>query len=261
MPSSREEPKARSARSQTLERGLDIIETVMSADGQTLRDIAAARGLSYSTVHRIASVLAARGYLRMDASNRVSLGARLLEAGFTAYQRLDIVQIARPFLEHLAAETSDTIHLARLEGSNVIYLDKIPGMRPMEIRSSIGSVRTAITTGVGKAMLLNRSGQELREMFEAAKHKMARDIAVEDWLAEMQDFAGRACALDLGDAQPEIRCIAAPIFDAWGKIVAAVSVTSSESYLPPERMKRLAPEVKKTAYDISRALGHRLPDP
>lgn len=257
MPNPAADGKPKAARSQTLERGLDILETVMASPGCSLSDVASERGLSYSTVHRIAAVLAARGYLHMASGNRLTLGARLMEAGFIAYRSLDIVRLARPWLERLAASSGETVHLARLEGGNVVYLDKIASTRPMEIRTSIGSVRPAVATGVGKALLLDWPEDRLRALFEAERDKVIRNIDTDGWLAEMRDFAAAGHAFDLGDAEPEIRCVSAPIRDAGGMIVAALSLSTAQAYLPPERMQALVPAVTEAARGISGALGYR----
>ncbi|MCR8551037.1 IclR family transcriptional regulator [Salipiger sp. P9] len=246
-----------SAKSQTLERGLDILETVMANPQSTVSDIARLRGLSYSTTHRIVSVLVARGYLSTTDRNALSLGPRLLEAGFVAQRALDIVKIARPKLEALAAATGDTVHLARLEGQNVVYLDKLSSRRPMEIRTSVGSIRPAVTTGVGKALLLDWADADLRALYDSERDKIARTVDWPEWLSEMRKFSDAGVALDLGDAEPEIRCVAAPIRDGANVIVAAISVTSLQTYLRPERVEELIPMVKAVAREIGHILGNR----
>src|SRR5690606_7000068 len=111
-------------RSQTLVRGLEILDAV--ADGpKTIADIAAATGLTYSTVHRIVSVLQENRYLKAESVREFALGPRLIELGFAAYSRTDLVRVARPLLDALSRETRDTVHLARLDGWEVAYLDKL----------------------------------------------------------------------------------------------------------------------------------------
>lgn len=250
--------EGKSAKSKTLERGLDILETVMANPNSTISDVSRKQNLSYSTVHRIVSVLIARGYLRLIEGNSLALGPRLIEAGFTAHRALDIVQIARPQLEDLSRVTGDTVHLARLEGNNVVYLDKLSGSRMMEIRTSVGSVRPAISTAVGKALFLDWSEKDLLTLFQSEKDKIARQIGAPEWLEEMRNFAANGLTLDLGDSEPEIRCIAAPIRDSWNVIVASISLSSIETYLPPHRVEDLKPMVKIAAKKISQALGHKI---
>src|ERR1700733_5566043 len=96
--------------SQTLLRGLDIIEAV--ADGHApLADLANHLGLTKSTAHRLASALVERGYLASTLRHGYRLGAKLLALGFLAQRKMDLVQIARPHIEALAARTEDTVHL------------------------------------------------------------------------------------------------------------------------------------------------------
>lgn len=240
--------------SQTLARGLDVIEAVMTS-GKSISEIASETGMTYSTAHRIISVLVDRGYLKVVAENKLILGAKIIEVGFQAYHQLDLVKIAKPHLERLARETSDTVHLARLEGSHVIYLEKIPSLRPIEIRSSIGGLRPAITTGVGKALMLDWNAEDLKAAYAEGHDNLVSSISSQDWVKQALEFSRDQYAFDLGDSETEIRCVAAPVRDATGKIVAAISVTSTFKYMPATRMQELIPIIKTAALEISKELG------
>ena len=114
MPSNPESPSETKTGSQTLLRGLDVIEAV--ADGPILlADLARRLGLTRSTAHRLASALVERRYLNFVPRLGYQFGPKLLELGFLAQQRTDIVQLARPHLEALAARTGDTVHLRVLD--------------------------------------------------------------------------------------------------------------------------------------------------
>ena len=131
MASDQDNDERQATRSQTLVRGLEILDAV--ADGaRSIAEVAKMTGLTYSTVHRIISVLVERRYLKIEGGREYALGPRLVELGFAAYSRTEVVRVARPWLENLARETRDTVHLAQLDGWEVAYLDKLPGARPVE---------------------------------------------------------------------------------------------------------------------------------
>src|SRR5690625_3414533 len=221
--------------SQTLVRGLQIIETV--AEGVLLLpQIAEKTGINYSTAHRIASALLEYDYLRKDSNGQFHLGRKLIELGFKAYSEIEIARIARPILKQLADETSDTIHLAMREQDYVTYLDKILSRRAVEISSRVGGIKPLISTGVGKSLLLSCSETEWGELFDRQSHLMGRKISKEDWLAEMREYKRSGYTYDKGEDESVIRCVAAPIYNVQGETVAAVSVSSAVDYMDEERM-------------------------
>lgn len=245
----------RPQRSQTLVRGLEIMDAVADRP-RTIAEIAALTSLTYPTVHRILSVLVDRRYLRMERNAReFSLGPRLIELGFAAYSHADIVRTARPFLEELGRKTGDTVHLAQREGSEVVYLDKLRGTRAVEISSRIGGRKPVISTGVGKAMLLDDTETMLLELYRRDHGMIANDAGETAWLDMMRNYRDEGFSYDLGEDEPSIRCVAVPIRDATGRIVASVSVSSTVDYMDLERMKSLIPDVKAVALAISTELG------
>ncbi|AMY72290.1 IclR family transcriptional regulator [Frigidibacter mobilis] len=251
-----DEKGQRAPRSQTLARGLDIVDAV-SERARSIADIAAVTGLTYSTVHRIVSVLLERRYIKAENPREFTLGPRLIELGFAAYSRIDLVREARPWLEELAREVRDTVHLAQLEGWEVAYLDKLRGSRPVEISSRIGGRKPVISTGVGKALILDEPEPTLLRLYQRDHHLLSDDMTEANWLSLMAGYRAGGYAFDLGEDEPSIRCVAAPIRDATGRIIAAVSVSSTVEYMPAARMHDLVPDVQRAAQAISAAIGAR----
>lgn len=251
-----DEEKQRASRSQTLVRGLEILDAVTDQP-RNIAEIASMTGLTYSTVHRIVSVLLERRYLKADSPREFALGPRLIELGFAAYSQTDLVRVARPWLEDLSRETRDTVHLAQLDGWEVAYLDKLRGARPVEISSRIGGRKPVISTGVGKALMLDESEATLSRLYQRDHHLLPGDMTEVDWLALMAKYRTGGYSYDLGEDEPSIRCVAAPIRDATGRIIAAISVSSTLEYMSPERMLDLVPEVQRVARAISADLGAR----
>ncbi len=243
-------------KSQTLVRGLDVIDAVARGAG-SLSEIANATGMTYSTTHRFTSVLMEHGYLRSSRSREFELGPKLIELGFLAHTQTDLVTVAHPYLFDLAQRDGDTVHLGRREGFEVVYLDKIQGNRPVEINSRIGGRRPLATTGIGMALLLQADELELHRVYEANLDRQRKPSTAETFLARIQGYRAGGYALDLGDDSPLIRCVAAPLLDPAGKIVAAISLSSATDYMSEERLQSLIPDVKALAAQISREIGFR----
>jgi DNA-binding IclR family transcriptional regulator len=240
--------------SQTLLRGLDVLEGV--AEGPAaLAELASRLGLTRSTTHRLATALIERRYLTLVPGRGYQLGPKLLELGFQAQQQADLVQIARPRLEALAQETEDTVHLGILDGDRALYLDKIPGRRRILISSRVGDRHPLTSTGLGKALLLDEAPPRWRELFEQEQKGSNVPADYETWLKRMNGYVEAGRAYDLEENEDQIRCVAAPIRDAGGGILGAISVSSAAQYMDDARMEALTEDVVATADSISRELG------
>ncbi|HEY0178571.1 MAG TPA: IclR family transcriptional regulator, partial [Dokdonella sp.] len=238
----------------TLFRGIEIVDAV--AEGcKSIQTISQHTGIAFSTVHRIASALVQARYLSFEPRKGYRLGSKLVELGFLAHRQSELTVLARERLERLAATTRDTVHLATLDEDSVVYLDKIGGQRPIEVNSRIGGRKPVCTTGVGKALILDRGEAVWRAHYarESAAEKMPLPLG--EWLERMREYARGGYAFDVGENQPRIRCVAAPIRDGSGKIVAAVSVTSTVDYTDDERLAELVPLIRGVASEISLQLG------
>ncbi|MGU3493494.1 IclR family transcriptional regulator [Xanthobacteraceae bacterium A53D] len=247
------------AGSQAVMRALDVIEAV-AEDSLDLSRLSAAVGLTRSTTHRIASSLVARDYLRFAPGEGYSLGPKIMELGMRARGQRPLTHIARPHLERLAAETEDTVHLGVLEGDWAFYLDKIPGRRRFEISSRVGERQPVWSTGLGKALILG-DDEPVWERFFAigtanGPHQENERTA---WLGRMRNYSQKGYAFDLEENEPRVRCVAAPIRDAAGLTVGAISLSSASHYMDDARMAELTQTVTGTANRISAELGWRPP--
>jgi DNA-binding IclR family transcriptional regulator len=241
-------------------RGLDVLEAVASGVN-SLSGLAATVKLNRSTAHRLAATLVEKRYLTFVPRNGYELGPKALEVGYQARIQLNIPRVAREHLERLAAKTGDTIHLGVRDGSRALYLDKIPGCRRVEISSRVGEVQPLRSTGLGKALLLDEEEKKLRELYRHENATGQRYSVPEGtWLKRMRDYAKNGYAFDLEENEDRIRCVAAPVRDATGKIKAAISVSSAAHYMDDQRMQALIEDVRWSARQISRDLGWDRPE-
>ena len=246
---------------QTLCRGLSVLQAV--ADGaDNLPRIGHAIGCTRSTTQRLVAALVAQRFLRSGVAQDYALGSKLIELGFRARETVPVAGVARRFVAALAVRTQDTVHLGIREGVEVLYLDKVPGQRGLEMRSRVGHRMPLAATGVGKALMLDQSPEQWRALHAAALlHANSRGTprAWTTYLAEMRRYAVSGIAFDLAENEIGIHCVAAPVRDASGGIVAAISVASATQHMPETRMRALAPDVAETARAISAELGWTAP--
>jgi DNA-binding IclR family transcriptional regulator len=240
--------------SQTLFRGLDVIELV--AEGPiTLSDLADRLGLTRSTTHRLASALADRRYLTFVPRSGYSLGPKLLELGFRVRDELDLPRVAGAQLERLALLTEDTVHLGVLDRGQVLYLDKIAGKRRINISSRVGELQPVSSTGLGKALILDHDEESWGNFFRAENGGQRTPNTLQEWLTRMRNYAQSGYAFDLEENEDQVRCVAAPVRDVAGNITAAISVSSAAQYMNDQRMQALTKDVVETARRISEELG------
>lgn len=252
----KQEKRNKTQASQTLLRGLDIIDAV--ANGiDDLSEIAKVTGMTYSTAHRILSALQQRYYIRRDPEQGYRLGHALLGLGYQAQAQIDLVKLAKPLLIELARQTSDTVHLGMLIQDSIVYLEKISSRRPVEISSRVGGNKPLFSTGIGKALLLDQTEEQWLALFDRSSTQLEATYERNKWLQMMRHYARGGFTFDLGEDESAIRCVAAPIRDGRGHIIAAVSVSSTVEYMPPWRMQELVSTVQDTALKISTKLGFR----
>ena len=246
---------------QTLARGIAVVNAVARGHSR-LRGIAEVTGVGRSTTHRLLQLLLATGYLRQLDDGAYALGPALIELGYQALQENPVTGVAAPVLRALAERVHDTVHLAIEDRGQVLYLDKIPGTRGAVMRSQIGHRMPLTRTGIGKALLLDSPGR-WREQFRVerpvgAGQGLEHDVLSADAFVQvMRASTGRGVTFDLEENEPDILCVAAPVRDTSGSIVAAISVTATRPYMPPERLETLAPIVHDAAARIGAGLGWR----
>lgn len=244
----------RPAGTQTLANGIAVLRAV--ADGaESLAAVAESTGLSRSTAHRLIQALRAERLLGRSA-DALTLGPSLIEFGVRALGENRLTVVAKPILEELAGKVLDTVHLAVADAGSVLYLVKVPGTRGAEMRSRVGYRMPFTRTGVGKALLFDKR-DEWPAIWDADAAVHGGGSGVDEFLRVMAVYRAQGYAYDLEENEPGIRCVAAPVRDATGEIVGAISIAATMPYMPMKRMRALPPVVVATAATISREMGYR----
>ncbi|BAS27856.1 IclR family transcriptional regulator [Limnochorda pilosa] len=230
------------------------------ARGITLSELARAVQLPKSTVLRITMTLVDDGLVqREEPTGLFRLGIRTFELGSLVLSVLEIPRQARPYLEKLAEQTRETVHLCVLDDGEVVYVDKIESPQTVRLYSRIGRRAPAHCTGVGKVLLAHLPGDERLHLVERHPLDGYTPNTITDFLAlekELEEIRKTGIAFDQEEHEEGIRCVAAPIFDYTGEARAAVSVTVPTFRTTPDRMKELAELVRQTTEVISEAMGY-----
>jgi DNA-binding IclR family transcriptional regulator len=190
----------------------------------SLADLSAHTGLPKSTVHRFAEQFLELGWFER-AVGGYRIGLRLFEVGGLADRRKRLADRAAPHLQQLAARTRWSVHLGVLDGSDVIYLAKLP-IRGLEVPTRDGGRMPANCTGLGKAMLAFAPEEQVADIVNRGLERRTRASIThpEVLRRELAAIRESGVAYDREEACPGVSCVAAPIRGS-GRAVGAVSVT------------------------------------
>jgi DNA-binding IclR family transcriptional regulator len=249
---------------QSLERALTLLNVLSEyPEGIQISRLSEKVGLSKSTTHRLLSALLAMYYVVKDeATEKYMLGLQLLYLTRNILNSLDVVRVAKPFLQKLSRDVNETIHLCIEDNGEVMYVDKIESNQTIRMFSRIGSRAPMYCTAVGKILL---SGMK-EEVFQktAAKFTFAarteRTITtMEELVKEVANAKKLGYALDNIENEEGVRCIAAPIFDYQGKVIASFSISGPSNRITMQRINdELIDKMRETTAEISRQLGYRM---
>ena len=229
-----------------VEKTLKLIELVANGN-RTLAGLVRDSGLSRSTTHRLLATLVSHGYLSYS-HKRYELGFRFLEMGEKKKRSLAFVDRLRPVLLGHAERIGDTIHLAILDGTDIILIERIAGNRELQIRSHVGQRAPAFRTAVGKALIGRRPTNTWNAFLQDVPPgypKRPADIRNDFETARKHRFAIDYDEVSLGT------CGIASAFRVGPSIDAAVSVNGATVYFPPERMRELSSVIVQLAGELA----------
>ncbi|MGB9834839.1 MAG: IclR family transcriptional regulator [bacterium] len=259
--SSPPESKANRYSVRVLDRAINILLILSDGKTRTLQEICEATRLSSSTAYRFLATFARYGFVDKDARNRYSLGLSCLELARSYFESNDLRKVALPEIEALRDEVKETVHLAILNEMEVVYLEKLPGLHAIGLMGSrVGGRAPAYCTGLGKILLAFSDPSEVRSYFLSHPLQRFTDKTITDLESlerELAEIRRRGYALDRGEHEIEVRCVAAPIFDMSGRAVGALSISGPAGRLEPlEQNQILIEKTCATAKNISKKLGY-----
>jgi len=245
-----------------LDRAFRILSLLTDGKPRTLAEISESIDLNPSTTFRMLSTLSYHRYVRRnEMTSQYQLGLACLELaqGYTVSDSLRRVALTE--LEALRDETKETIHLVVLDQMQIVYIEKIPGLHAIGIMSSgVGRQAPAYCTGVGKVLLAYLKEDQVRSFYDQNGFHRFTSTTITDMdrlMEELDQIRSQGYALDNGEHEDEVRCVAAPIFDMEGKAVAAISISGPALRMDPiEENYPLIDRAKVTALRISQEMGY-----
>lgn len=236
---------------QSVERAFALLEALADAGSALgVSQLAQQSGLPLPTIHRLARTLVDLGYLRQEESRRYVLGPRLIGLGEASAHLLGVW--ARPHLARLVDELGESANLAMLDGDEIVYVAQVQSRQSMRMFTEVGRRVLPHCTAVGKAIMAEMPADAVREILRRTgmPHHTERTITDPDVFAkELAVAAERGYAVDEGEQETGVRCVAVAVPDAPARL--AISVSGPEGRMTDALVERAVPLLREAGSDLS----------
>jgi DNA-binding IclR family transcriptional regulator len=243
-----------------LTKGFAILGLVAREPGLSFAAIRTKLGMPNSSCHHLVTTLCRLGALQMQPDRGYVLGLRLFELGSIAASQRRLGEFALPALKLLAQETRLTCHLGVMEGNEAVYLLKVEGNNEIRVNTWEGKRLSLHSSSLGKVLLAWLPNAELEEKLGNLnwETKTVNTITTAEVLqTHLEEVRKRGWAFDDEEDIANLRCVAAPVVDADGRVIAAISAVGTILNISKNRFESLAEQVCRTAGRISSDLGYK----
>jgi IclR family acetate operon transcriptional repressor len=236
---------------QSIERAFGLLETLADAGGSLgLSQLAQESGLPLPTIHRLLRTLVDLGYLRQEASRQYVLGPRLIRLGEASSHMLSVW--ARPHLSRLVDELGESANLAMLDGDEIVYVAQAQSRQSMRMFTEVGRRVLPHCTAVGKAIMAGMPADDVREILKRTGMPHHTDTTITDpevFAKELAVAAERGYAVDEGEQEAGVRCVAVVVPDAPTRL--AISVSGPAGRMTDALVERAVPLLVEAGRGLS----------
>ncbi|MDO8875820.1 MAG: IclR family transcriptional regulator [Pseudolabrys sp.] len=244
---------------QSVDRALFLLETIAEAGGEaTLTDLSVRTGLNISTCHHLLATLIQRGFAAKVPGRRLyALGARILYLGHACLQ-VDLPRRAQPFLEAINAATGETVHLAALQGDQVVTVARREARHAVRVDSGrIGKVDAPHATSLGKAIMAWLPEDEMQRMVAHGMKRFTENTITEfpALIEDLRHVRRNGYSMDREEILPGVICIGAAIRDQAGTVIGAISASTPTMRATEEHLGLMRTEIVAAARTMSALFG------
>jgi len=244
-------------------RALYILELFLDDPLLSAGDIVNRLGLPRTTVHELLGTLVDRSYLVQVPGQpvRYQLGVRLFQLGSAFAQQFDLARESQRVANEIAAACSETVHVAVLEGRDVIYIARVDSTHPVRMVSAVGKRLPAHCTGIGKMLLSDLSPEAFAALYprSSALPTLTRTSisSTARLKSEIATVREQGLSFDDGESSEDVHCVAAGVRDQTGTMVAAMSISVPTPRWTDATRTQLTALVRAGTQRLSESLGYR----
>ena len=245
----------------SLAKGLKFLELLADTGALGVSSVAQHLHLNRAGSHRYLSTLRDLGYVEKNGDNRYHLTTKLLELGMKVAGRLEIREAAHPYMEELSLTTGESVNLGYWDRGEILHLDKVNSRELLRMDVPLGARANAYCTGLGKAILAFLPKDELDAYLAGTKlrrHGPNTITSIRKLRDEIETIRQNGFAVDNEELAADLRCVAAPLFDASGLVRYSLSVSGPATRLTPKRIGEVQVLLRETCRGICSQLGARL---
>jgi IclR family KDG regulon transcriptional repressor len=249
---------------QTIERMSSIFDALgQNPQGMTVKNLSEKVNLPMGTTHRLLTSLAYFGFVTQDmVSKQYHLGFKLVDLGNALLDQIDLRAVARPYLLNLTQKANEAVHLVILDQKEALYLDRVESdenRRGLQMASKVGMRVSAHSCGVGKVLLAGLSEKELNDFIKVKGLPRRTEKTITDadqFKLHLKMVRNQGYAVDDEEDHLGTRCVAAPIRNELGHVIAAVSISGPTIRITRKKvLDTFKDQVMDAALEISRQLG------
>ncbi|MGH6995775.1 MAG: IclR family transcriptional regulator [Stellaceae bacterium] len=246
---------------QSIGRAFAIIEEIArNRDGIGLAELSKRVGLHNSTTFHLVKTMVSLGYVRqMKDSKKYRIGRPLFALAASALDELEMTSLAAPVLDELARATGESAHFSVTMGDAVVVLARTSGPGAFQLTDRVGVVRPAHCTALGKIMLAGLSPEQFKQYLDRTELKphTAKSITTAERLSrDVAEVRRTGIAVDDGEFDSEVRCVAVPVRDFSGRAIGAIGISGPVWRLPIEALRSRTRAVRAAADRLSAEFGY-----
>ncbi|WP_371367842.1 Transcriptional regulator KdgR [Sporomusa rhizae] len=247
----------------SVDKALAVLEALGRFGEIGISDLHRELGFGKGTIHRLITTLRVNGYVEQTETEKYRMSLKLFEMGSKVVNRLGIREVAKPYMEQLAMATKETINLGIVDCEEVMYLDRIESPEPLRMGLEVGTRVPIYCSGLGLAIISNYTPAEINNLLTSIVNKGRMTQCTENTVTDpeilkkrLQVFKEQGYSFEDEEIVIGLRCVAAPVFNFTGKVVAAVSIASPKVRLTDKALPEFVTLLKEVTKDISSRLGY-----
>lgn len=216
--------------------------------------------MSKATTYRFLQTMKTLGYISQEGeTDQYSLTLKLFELGSMSLEYVDLISLADKEMRYISEQTNEALHLGSLDENEIIYIHKIDSGYNLRMQSRIGKRNPLYSTAIGKVLLAEREEEFVRDTLSTVKFIKHTDKTIENTeqlLSELQVVKKQHYAEDHEEQEPGVRCIAVPIYDRFGAVIAAISISLPTIRFEEKRKSYYVALLHQAGNKISKKWGY-----
>jgi IclR family acetate operon transcriptional repressor len=256
--------RAGEGRNQSLTRALTLLQRLSEAPaGMQLTELSYQLGMPVATVHRLLATFEELDFVEQDSEQGLwYVGLNAFTVGNAFLNRRNFVAIARPHMNALVDQCGETVNLGVIDDGEAVFISQVESREVMRMIVRLGSRSPVHASGVGKALLAGMPENRVAQILERRGLPRYTERTLDNpaaLYAELEQTRRRGYALDDEEHAVGLRCVAAAIFDENAQALAAISLSGPKARVVDDRLGELGQAIRRTAEEITAALGGRKP--